>query len=30
LVNSVLWMLALLAVIYGPVWSPVWIARWGG
>jgi 4-hydroxybenzoate polyprenyltransferase len=30
LVNSVLWMLALLAVIYGPVWSPVWMARWGG
>jgi 4-hydroxybenzoate polyprenyltransferase len=30
LVNTVLWMAALLAIIYGPVWGPVWLARWLG
>jgi 4-hydroxybenzoate polyprenyltransferase len=30
LVNTVLWMVALLAIIYGPVWGPVWLARWLG
>ncbi len=29
LVNTVLWMLALLVIIYGPVWGPAWLARWG-
>jgi 4-hydroxybenzoate polyprenyltransferase len=28
LVNTVLWMVALLVIIYGPVWGPVWLARW--
>ncbi len=28
LVNTVLWMLALLVIIYGPVWGPEWVARW--
>ena len=28
LVNTVLWMLALIVIIYGPVWGPVWLARW--
>ncbi len=28
LVNTVLWMLALLVIIYGPVWGPAWVARW--
>jgi 4-hydroxybenzoate polyprenyltransferase len=28
LVNTVLWMAALLLVIYGPVWGPVWLTRW--
>ena len=30
LVNTVLWMLALLVIIYGPVWGPAWMARWSG
>lgn len=28
LVNTGLWMLALLTIIYGPVWGPEWLARW--
>ncbi len=28
LINTVLWMLALLVIIYGPVWGPAWVARW--
>ncbi len=28
LVNTALWMLALLGIIYGPVWGPTWLARW--
>jgi 4-hydroxybenzoate polyprenyltransferase len=28
LINTVLWMVALLLVIYGPVWGPVWLTRW--
>jgi hypothetical protein len=28
LVNTGLWMLALLVIIYGPVWAPAWLARW--
>jgi 4-hydroxybenzoate polyprenyltransferase len=28
LVNTGLWMLALLLIIYGPVWGPAWLARW--
>jgi len=28
LVNIGLWMLALLVIIYGPVWGPAWVARW--
>ncbi len=28
LVNSVLWMLALLVIIYGPEWGSTWLARW--
>jgi hypothetical protein len=28
LVNTGLWMLALLVIIYGPVWGPTWLARW--
>jgi 4-hydroxybenzoate polyprenyltransferase len=28
LVNTVLWMLALLVIIYGPAWGPAWLARW--
>jgi len=28
LVNTVLWMLALLAIIYGPEWGWTWLARW--
>jgi 4-hydroxybenzoate polyprenyltransferase len=32
LVNTVLWMIALAIIIYGPawvpVWVPVWLARW--
>jgi 4-hydroxybenzoate polyprenyltransferase len=28
LVNTGLWMLALLVIIYGPVWGPAWLARW--
>jgi 4-hydroxybenzoate polyprenyltransferase len=27
LINTVLWMVALLLVIYGPVWGPVWLTR---
>ena len=30
LLNTVLWMLALLVIIYGPVWGPAWMARWSG
>ncbi len=29
LVNTVLWILALFVIIYGPVWGPAWLARWG-
>jgi 4-hydroxybenzoate polyprenyltransferase len=28
LINTVLWMLALLVIIYGPGWGPTWLARW--
>jgi|SRR5262245_52549717 len=28
LINTVLWMVALLVIIYGPVWGPVWLTRW--
>ena len=28
LVNTGLWMLALVVIIYGPVWGPAWLARW--
>ncbi len=28
LVNTVLWMLAVLVIIYGPAWGPAWLARW--
>ena len=28
LINTALWMVALLLVIYGPVWGPVWLTRW--
>lgn len=28
LINTALWMLALLVIIYGPVWGPTWLARW--
>src|SRR5882672_12272032 len=28
LVNTGLWMLALLVIIYGPVWGPAWLGRW--
>ncbi len=28
LVNTVLWMLAVLVIIYGPEWGPAWLARW--
>jgi 4-hydroxybenzoate polyprenyltransferase len=28
LINTVLWMVALLLVVYGPVWGPVWLTRW--
>jgi 4-hydroxybenzoate polyprenyltransferase len=28
LVNTALWMLALLVIIYGPEWGPTWLARW--
>jgi 4-hydroxybenzoate polyprenyltransferase len=28
LVNTVLWMLALLVIIYGPEWGSTWLARW--
>ena len=28
LVNTVLWMIALLVIIYGPEWGPAWIAGW--
>ena len=27
LVNTVLWMIALLVIIYGPEWGPAWIVR---
>jgi 4-hydroxybenzoate polyprenyltransferase len=27
LVNTGLWILTLLAIIYGPAWSPTWLAR---
>jgi 4-hydroxybenzoate polyprenyltransferase len=30
LVNTVLWMLALLVIIYGPASGSTWLARWGG
>ncbi|HTI52584.1 MAG TPA: decaprenyl-phosphate phosphoribosyltransferase [Verrucomicrobiae bacterium] len=30
LVNTVLWMAALLVIIYGPQWGPGWLARWSG
>ena len=30
LINTVLWMVALLLIIYGPVWGPAWMARWSG
>jgi 4-hydroxybenzoate polyprenyltransferase len=28
LINTGLWMLALLVIIYGPVWGPTWLVRW--
>ena len=28
LINTGLWMLALLVIIYGPVWGPAWLVRW--
>jgi hypothetical protein len=28
LVNTALWMLALLVIIYGPAWGSTWLARW--
>jgi len=28
LINTLLWMLALLVIIYGPGWGPTWLARW--
>jgi len=28
LINTVLWMLALLVIIYGPEWAPAWVAWW--
>ncbi|HEX5531428.1 MAG TPA: decaprenyl-phosphate phosphoribosyltransferase [Methylomirabilota bacterium] len=30
LVNTVLWLAALLVIIYGPQWGPAWLARWSG
>jgi 4-hydroxybenzoate polyprenyltransferase len=30
LINTVLWMFALLVIIYGSVWAPVWLTRWLG
>ncbi len=30
LVNTVLWILALLVIIYGPEWGSTWLARWIG
>ncbi len=30
LVNTLLWMLALLVIIYGPAWGQRWLAGWGG
>lgn len=30
LINTVLWMLALLVIIYGPEWGSTWLARWIG
>jgi 4-hydroxybenzoate polyprenyltransferase len=28
LVNTVLWMLSVLVIIYGSAWGPAWLARW--
>jgi len=28
LVNTALWMLTLLGIIYGPVWRSTWLAGW--
>jgi 4-hydroxybenzoate polyprenyltransferase len=28
LINTVLWMLTVLVIIYGPQWGPTWLARW--
>jgi 4-hydroxybenzoate polyprenyltransferase len=28
LVNTALWILTLLLIIYGPVWGPAWLTRW--
>ena len=28
LVNTGLWMLTLLVIIYGPIWGSAWLARW--
>jgi 4-hydroxybenzoate polyprenyltransferase len=28
LINTVLWMVSLLVIIYGAVWAPVWLIRW--
>lgn len=28
LINTGLWMLALLVIIYGPVWGSTWLVRW--
>jgi 4-hydroxybenzoate polyprenyltransferase len=28
LVNTALWMIALLVIIYGPGWAPTWLTRW--
>ena len=28
LINTALWMVALLVIIYGPLWAPVWMTRW--
>jgi 4-hydroxybenzoate polyprenyltransferase len=30
LVNTVLWAIAVLTIIYGPQWGAVWLARWVG
>ena len=30
LVNTVLWMAAVLVIVYGPQWGPAWLARWSG